>query len=57
VWQSLGVGAFLVVLGVCVGVWPWFVLHGTARMVVGIIWAGLAAGTAAAIALRRRDAR
>jgi drug/metabolite transporter (DMT)-like permease len=56
VWDVLA-GVFLVLLGVCVGVWPWFVLHGPARVPVGIIWTGLAAGTAAAIFLRRRDVR
>jgi hypothetical protein len=36
-----GVASFLMLLAIIPFIWPWLALHGTARWVVGIIWAVL----------------
>lgn len=44
-----GVATFLMLLAIIPFIWPWYVLHGTARWVVGIIWAVLVDLPAAAL--------
>lgn len=57
VWEFPGVFAIWGALGLFAVTWPWLVLHGSAEVIVGLLWTALAALTAAAVTLGRRQAR
>lgn len=56
-WEFPGIPTFLILLGALAVAWPWLLLHGTARIVAGIIWAAALALTAVLAVVAHRDVR
>jgi hypothetical protein len=51
------VPTFLALLAIFAAAWPWFVLHGVARIVVGVVWTLFALLIAVAVVVSRRDVK